>query len=196
MDRFLRIMSDDDYFDNEETIVFNPRIRVRVPKSSPLSSEPLSSKIPKPVNKPLQKKQLDPSVGLCFTPISSDPRRDAFKDYQEQISRANAGHTMMWDAPLPSRNQPKVGDYFIFWFYKERIIVHRITDIQPPTSRPETWTASGHSNRNVVFLGAECCRMDWDDFLQVNGYKRCMGTVCATQGRVATILPAIESALQ
>ena len=196
MDRFLRIMSDDDYCYDEEKIVFNPRIRVRVPKSSPLSSEPLSSQIPKPVNKPPQKKQLDPSVGLCVTPISSDPRRDAFKDYQEQISRAEAGHTMIWDAPLPSRKQPKVGDYFIFWFYKEKIIVHRIIDIKPPTSRPETWTTPGHSDRNVVFLGSECCRMDWADFLEANGYKRCMGTVCATKGRVETILPAIERAQQ
>ena len=175
----------DNYSDDEEKIVFNPHYRV------------IDRIIPRVTSGPsIYKIAQRGSVGLCFTPISSDPRRNAFKDYQEQLSRANAGHTMMWDAPLPSRNQPKVGDYFIFWFYKEKIIVHRITGIQPPTSRPETWTDPGHSNRNVVFLGSECCRMEWDDFLQANGYKRCMGTVCATQGRVATILPAIERFLK
>ena len=147
------------------------------------------------LKEPLQKKEHGESVGLCVTPISSDSRRDSFKDYRGQMERVEAGHELMWDAPLPTRKQPCVGDYFIFWFYKEKIIVHRITDIRTPTSRPANWTTPGHADRKVVYLSPECCRMDWATFQEANGYKRCMGTVCAAPNRLSTILPAIEHAL-
>jgi len=190
-----------------EQIVFNPRNRMRGGTLTQVSSRTTNSQptqlVPCFIDvlkgswpfRAFQKKEHSESVGLCVTPISSDFRRDSFKDYQEQMERVEAGHELMWDAPLPTRKQPCVGDYFIFWFYKEKIIVHRITDIRGPNSRPANWTTPGHADRNVVYLSPECCRMDWATFQEANGYKRCMGTVCAVPSRLATILPAIEHAL-
>ena len=181
----------------EEKIVFKPCNRIRGAtltqvSSGTVTSQPTQSDL---LKEPLQKREHGEPVGLCITPISRDCRRPGFKDYREQMNRVAAGHTLMWDAPLRNRTQPSIGDYFIFWFHKEGIIVHRITDIRLPTSRLETWTTPGDTDRDVLFLSPECCKMDWATFQEANGYKRCMGTVCARPCRLSTILPAIEHAI-
>jgi hypothetical protein len=133
---------------------------------------------------------------IFITPVSVRKGCNAIRDWEEQAIRGATGQQIMWDAPGRGR-QPRVGDYFVFWFYERHIIVHRITAVHSPSHRLASWATNiGQQDRDVVYLDSECSRLTWDIFLAAGGHRRCMGTICAGDHKTTTLLPAIESKIQ
>ena len=114
-----------------------------------------------PVNSP---------ISLTITPIKKG-ESPARRNYDEQMVRHGRGELIRWtDA---KRNSAVAGDYFGFWNHGENVIIHQILDILPPTEKMDSWDDTG---RNVVQLSEKRKIIQWDVWLLIGGWKRCMGT--------------------
>ena len=120
-------------------------------------------------------------ISLIISPITSDTQKKSNIDYQEQLSRSETGLQMMWDDTR--FNNAKPNDLFAFWKYNIGIEVHRITGIGDPQNRMPSWSDNvGQTDRNVVFLSEQISFIEWDEWIRLNGAKRCMGTSCVKKG--------------
>ena len=118
---------------------------------------------------------------LYITPISKkdNKKHKPNRDYKEQLENINKGKFVYWDGPSSkTKTKCKSGDYFMFWFYKEKVTIHKIINVYDPKYRLPSWSDNvGHSDRNVVELSSHFETISWDDYIQqFDGYKRCMGT--------------------
>jgi hypothetical protein len=99
---------------------------------------------------------------ITITPITSDPKKPAFRDFKEQEERNSLiidGHQFWcWD---DSRlNNSEVGDLFAFFHTKSKlskgkasIVFHRIVNIKNPTDRLPSWGKNiGQTDRRVLEL--------------------------------------------
>jgi hypothetical protein len=117
---------------------------------------------------------------LIISPISSR-ECPASIDYKEQVFRKGRNEQVMWDDT--KHNKSQAGDRFGFWFYKEKVVIHTITKVCPPSDRLPSWSANvGQGDRNVVFLSESTITIPWDKWFAMDGAKRCMGTATVKKG--------------
>lgn len=128
--------------------------------------------------------QEKPSVypsNVYITPIAKSYNNQYGKpcsrrDWDEQIERGIKGEQIMWDGPPLNRPQPTPGDLMIIWFYNKHVQVYSITEVLKPSQRLPSWSMNiGQRDRRVVYL-ENPITIDWDTWLSLDGYKRCMGT--------------------
>lgn len=105
---------------------------------------------------------------LTITPISAARDRSSALDHYTELVE---NHVWKWNDGV--HKSSVVGDGFAFFFYKQRLVFHRILDIKGPEHRLPSW---GESNRNVVILTPPLFEISWDEWISLNGYTRCMGT--------------------
>ena len=64
----------------------------------------------------------------------------------------------------------------IIWFYNKHVQVYSITEVLKPSQRLPSWSMNiGQRDRLVVYL-ENPITIDWETWLSLDGYKRCMGT--------------------
>ena len=115
---------------------------------------------------------------FTITPISSNPKNKANRDYLEQLDRIEEGKPLVWDDSKFNKSRP--GDIFGFWMHKKKVKVHFIKKVSPPSERLPSWHKNvGQSDRNVIELSDEYFEVDWETWISIGGAKRCMGTAPA-----------------
>jgi hypothetical protein len=121
---------------------------------------------------------MDPFSQLKITPISKDIKSESYIHYQEQILRTiNKNTDWCWDDS--DDNDSKVNEYFVFYFHKIKVVIHKIIDIKPPSFRLPSWTNSSHSNRNVLILSNPLITINWKEWKSLDGPLSYMGTYTA-----------------
>ena len=98
------------------------------------------------------------------------------RDWEEQQERERLGQQVMWDGPTLNRVQPVGGDLMAVWFHKKYVDIYQISKVLKPTARLSSWSKNiGQTDRQVVYLNNPL-RIDWETWLSLDGFKRCMGT--------------------
>ena len=112
---------------------------------------------------------------FVITPISATKTNKANIDYSEQMDRIDEGKPLVWDDTKFNKSRP--GDMFGFWMYKNKVKVHTIQNVSSPEDRLPSWHKNvGQSDRNVVTLSKEFFVIGWEQWIEIGGAKRCMGT--------------------
>ena len=115
---------------------------------------------------------------FVITPIAKDYKTRgpcSKKDWDEQKSREENFNQMMWDDG--PKNQSQVGDVLIVWHYKKGVTFHLIEEIFPPNQRLPSWSNNvGQTDRQVIYISSEFARMKWNEWIEIGGRPRCMGT--------------------
>ena len=123
---------------------------------------------------------MDNLYHLTLSPISKDTKSPSYVDYNEQLSRVlQDGFQWCWD---DSRyNKAKVGEYFAYYFHGMRVVIHRIMDVKPPSSRLPSWSRNvGQGDRNVLELSHPLLEISWIEWQLMNGPESKMGTYTTT----------------
>ena len=117
---------------------------------------------------------------MVITPINKNKKSNSNVDYKEQLIRtANGDCIWCWDDS--KYNTAKLGEYFAFYFYGIKVIVHRITGVKDVTQRLPTWARNvGQGDRKVLELSDPLFEIDWDTWISIGGAKRSMGTYRTT----------------
>jgi hypothetical protein len=99
------------------------------------------------------------------------------RDWEEQIERKRYGLQMMWDGPAVNRPQPSVNDLMVVWFHNHHVEVYTITKVLKSSQRLPSWSINiGQSDRCVIYLDKDPVIIDWNTWIFMGGFKRCMGT--------------------
>lgn len=122
---------------------------------------------------------MNTGLQLIGTPIAKKYRKtgpDSKRDYEEQCRLTAQGtHCWCWD-DAPS-NSARSGDYFVFKFYKNKVILHRIEDVKDPSERLISWASNvGQGDRKVLILSNPFHEMTWDEWISIGGCADHMGT--------------------
>lgn len=118
---------------------------------------------------------------LIISPITPDEKKPGRIDFIEQCQRINKGLPLVWDDSL--HNKARIGDKFGFWFYQKKIHIHTIIDVKNPKHRLDSWSENvGQGDRNVITLSNDYIIIPWDDWIALEGAKRCMGTKHVKKG--------------
>jgi hypothetical protein len=116
--------------------------------------------------------------GFLITPIAKTYKKNgpcSKIDWEEQIRRGSEFQQMMWDDS--TYNKSKVGDVLIFWHHEKGVTFHNIMEIHPPSERLSSWSNNvGQGDRNVIYISNEFYRMNWEQWTDIGGHSRCMGT--------------------
>lgn len=111
------------------------------------------------------------------------------KDWDEQRSRGENFDQMMWDDS--HKNESQKGDVLIVWHHDKGVTFHRIEAIHPPNQRLPSWSSNvGQTDRQVLYISSEFARMNWNDWSNIGGHQRCMGTA-----PVITLAPKLQDFL-
>lgn len=118
---------------------------------------------------------------MVITPINKNKKSKSNVDYKEQLIRTARGDSIWcWDDS--KYNTAKVGEYFGFYFYGIKVIIHRITGVKDATERLPSWYQNvGQGDRKVLELSDPLFEIDWSTWILINGAKRCMGTYRTTE---------------
>jgi len=117
---------------------------------------------------------------FIITPIAQNYNPDEEKpcpkkDWDEQRQRCTNGEQMMWDDTPTNKSQ--IGDVLIVWHYKTGVKFHRIQEIHSSATRLASWSKNvGHTDRQVIYISEQFTEMNWDDWIEIGGWARCMGT--------------------
>ena len=131
---------------------------------------------------------------LFISPIAKKDgeKHKSKRDYKLQMENMERGLSLYWDGPDPKKFKTKinVGDYFIFWHYKNYVKIHKILNIFDPLCRLPSWTDNvGHSDRKVIELSSEFETILWDNYIEnFDGFKRCMGTAKVSEKKSKKII--------
>jgi hypothetical protein len=117
---------------------------------------------------------------LIITPISKNLKSKANIDFREQLMRTARGDlTWCWDDS--KHNTAKPGEYFAFFHHKERVVIHRIISVKPPSERLPSWSDNvGQTTRNVLELSDPLKVLSWTEWIQTGCSHVCMGTYRTT----------------
>jgi hypothetical protein len=120
---------------------------------------------------------------LVLTPINKNKKSNSNMDYREQLNRVSSGeHIWCWDDS--HLNNACAGEYFGFYFYGIKVIIHKITAVKSADERLPSWYDNvGQGDRKVLELSEPIEVIDWDTWVSVGGAKRCMGTYRTTNLR-------------
>lgn len=105
-------------------------------------------------------------VTTCIvTPVAKEykPKKPCSRsDFEEQLTRSNAGKCMMWDDAKGNPTK-KVGGLFCFVHNNNKVEVHVVTNIYPPSERSSSWSDNvGQGDRNVLMLSSVIETISWD----------------------------------
>jgi hypothetical protein len=117
---------------------------------------------------------------LTITPISKNQKSKANIDFREQLMRTATGE-LNWCWDDSKYNTAKPGEYFAFFHHKDRVVIHRIVAVKPPSERLPSWTANvGQTTRNVLELSEPLKELSWSEWIQTGCSHVCMGTYRTT----------------
>ncbi len=118
---------------------------------------------------------------MVITPINKNKKSNSNVDYKEQLIRTARGDDIWcWDDS--KYNTAKVGEYFGFYFYGIKVVIHRIIDIKDPSERLPSWSRNvGQGDRKVLELTNSLFEIDWTTWISIGGAKRVMGTYRTTE---------------
>ena len=134
---------------------------------------------PELIISPITSDEKKPSLLDGF--FTSDEKKPSRSDFIEQCQRVKHGLPLVWDDS--SHNKARIGDKFGFWFYQKKIHIHTIIDVKNPKHRLDSWSENvGQGDRNVITLSNDYIIIPWDDWIVLNGAKRCMGTAHVKKG--------------
>ncbi len=123
------------------------------------------------------------TLSFLITPWAKTYKKEgpcSKRDWEEQMERKTRHDQMMWDDS--KKNKSKVGDILICWRYMKEVTFHWITDVKDPSQRLPTWSKNvGQHDRQVLFISEEFKKMDWVEWINLGGHKRCMGTGSVTK---------------
>jgi hypothetical protein len=121
---------------------------------------------------------------MVITPINKNKKSNSNVDYQEQLRRTSTGESIWcWDDS--KYNTGKVGEYFGFYFYGIKVVIHTILAVKSPEDRLPSWSRNvGQGDRRVLELTDPLFEIDWDTWISIGGAKRCMGTYRTTNLRI------------
>jgi hypothetical protein len=101
---------------------------------------------------------------LTITPIAKKLTSPSNRDYREQLERITSGD-LKWCWDDSSRNKAKKNQYFAFYFYGKKVILHRIEAVKSTTERLKTWHANiGQNNRQVLELSDPLKEFTWEQW--------------------------------
>ena len=109
---------------------------------------------------------------LTIAPINRDERSPAHRDYSEQCKITKTGE-IPWRWDDSCKNRAKIGEPFAFYFHKNKLIFHTITDIKSPEDRLDSWETK---NRNVLILSTPLLEITWLEWEALGGPESQMGT--------------------
>jgi hypothetical protein len=120
---------------------------------------------------------------MVITPINKNKKANSNVDYKEQLIRTSSGECIWcWDDSM--HNTAQVGEYFGFYFYGIKVIVHIITAVKDTTERLPSWSQNvGQGDRRVLELSNPLFEIDWNTWIDIGGAKRSMGTFRTTELR-------------
>jgi hypothetical protein len=118
---------------------------------------------------------------MVITPINKNKKSNSNVDYKEQlICTARGDYIWCWDDS--KYNTAQVGEYFGFYFYGNKVIIHKITSIKNPEERLLSWARNvGQGDRRVLELSDPLFEIDWNTWILIGGAKRSMGTFRTTE---------------
>lgn len=108
---------------------------------------------------------------LTIAPISKDKKSECYIDYENQKERVSNGEKWCWDDW--KENNSQVGNYFAFFFYGKKIVIHKILSVKPPSERLPTWSKR---ERNMLVLSDKLLEISWTTWQQLDGPESRMGT--------------------
>lgn len=118
---------------------------------------------------------------IVITPINKNPKSKSNVDYREQLIRTESSD-LSWYWDDSQYNTARVGEYFGFYFYGIKVIIHKIIGVKDASERLPSWSDNvGQSNRKVLELSDSLFEIDWSTWISIGGAKRCMGTYKTTE---------------
>jgi hypothetical protein len=104
------------------------------------------------------------NLTLTITPISKKVSSPSNRDYKEQLERVSTGE-LKWCWDDSSRNKAKKNQYFAFYFYGKKVVLHRIEAVKSTTERLKTWHANiGQNDRQVLELSEPLKEFTWEQW--------------------------------
>jgi hypothetical protein len=120
---------------------------------------------------------------MVLSPINKNKRSKSNIDYKEQLERVSSlGDIWRWDDS--HLNKACTGEYFGFYFYGIKVVIHKITAVKSANERLPSWSDNvGQGDRKVLELSEPIEVIDWDTWISIGGARRCMGTYRTTNLR-------------
>jgi hypothetical protein len=113
---------------------------------------------------------------LTITPISKDAKSASNIDYNEQLVRVKTNE-LKWCWDDSRYNKAKENEYFAFYFHGNRVVIHKIRSVKPPSCRLSSWSKNvGQGDRNVLELSEPLKEIGWTEWQLLNGPESKMGT--------------------
>ncbi len=131
---------------------------------------------------------------LTITPINKELKSNSNTDFREQLVRTRTGELhWCWDDSRYNKAKPK--EYFAFLFYENKVVIHQILEIKPPSERLESWSSNvGQTNRNVLELSLPLKELTWNEWIMNDGPQSKQGTY--TTKKLSKNRPKLYSILQ
>jgi hypothetical protein len=106
---------------------------------------------------------------LTITPINKNLKSKSNLDFREQLIRTCTGD-LKWCWDDSKYNNAKIKEYFVFLFYGNKVIIHQILDIKPPSERLDSWSENvGQTNRQVLELSMPLKELTWEEWIMNDG---------------------------
>jgi hypothetical protein len=130
---------------------------------------------------------------LTITPISKKVSSPSNRDYKEQLERVSTGE-LKWCWDDSNKNKAKKNQYFAFYFYGKKVVLHRIEAVKSTAERLETWHANiGQNDRQVLELSEPIKEFSWE---QWNSVKLKPNHVIRDTYTVKTMTPELLNLLE
>ena len=115
------------------------------------------------------------SFEITFTPISVSKKNHISVIYYNELISKN-----IWRWSDGQYNKSKIGDYFAFYFHKNKIIFHKILDIKGPENKYSNWSYNDDKSRDILILSQPLHEVKWNEWELLNGPQSRMSTYTTT----------------
>jgi len=115
------------------------------------------------------------SFEITFTPISVSKKNHISVIYYNELVSKN-----IWRWSDGQYNKSKIGDYFAFYFHKNKLIFHKILDIKGPENKYLNWNYNDDKSRDILILSQPLYEIEWNEWELLNGPQSRMSTYTTT----------------
>ena len=115
------------------------------------------------------------SFEITFTPISVSKKNHISVTYYNELNSKN-----IWRWSDGKHNNSKIGDYFAFYFHKNKIIFHKILDITGSENKYLHWNYNDDKSRDILILSQPLHEIGWNEWELLNGPQSRMSTYTTT----------------
>lgn len=123
---------------------------------------------------------MDNCKHLTITPINKSLKSKSNIDFREQWMRTRNGE-LNWCWDDSKYNKAKPGEYFAFFHHKNKVVIHKIMAVKPPSKRLPSWSSNvGQTDRNVLELTDPLRELTWEEWMQTGCSDVCLGTYRTT----------------